>query len=190
MKNAALAVLVRGIPSNDASLSMVVASGVSDANGNFSIPNIGPGTYTFREQRPPGEITSPGGVFLTAAHEMRSKQRKDPQLPPQRFVEHLKPRTNDMRDAPAIKIIQALVSEGATIAAYDPEAMDEAKRIFGDRILRARVWRWSKPGSRCSDERRSRNPAIPAGAEGRCECASSRWRHGAPATRHSESCLT
>jgi UDPglucose 6-dehydrogenase len=45
-----------------------------------------------------------------------------------------KPRTNDMRDAPAIKIIQALLAEGATISAYDPEAMDEAKRIFGDRI--------------------------------------------------------
>src|SRR5262249_13583942 len=45
-----------------------------------------------------------------------------------------KPRTNDMRDAPSIKIIQALLSDGASIAAYDPEAMEEAKRIFGDRI--------------------------------------------------------
>lgn len=45
-----------------------------------------------------------------------------------------KPRTNDMRDAPAIKIIETLVAEGATVAAYDPEAMDEARRIFGDRI--------------------------------------------------------
>lgn len=45
-----------------------------------------------------------------------------------------KPRTNDMRDAPSIKIIDALLAEGATIIAYDPEAMDEGKRIFGDRI--------------------------------------------------------
>jgi UDPglucose 6-dehydrogenase len=45
-----------------------------------------------------------------------------------------KPRTNDMRDAPAIKIIEALMAEGAAIAAYDPEAMDEAKKIFGTRI--------------------------------------------------------
>jgi UDPglucose 6-dehydrogenase len=45
-----------------------------------------------------------------------------------------KPRTNDMRDAPAIPIIQALLERGASVAAYDPEAMDEAKRIFGDRI--------------------------------------------------------
>jgi UDPglucose 6-dehydrogenase len=45
-----------------------------------------------------------------------------------------KPRTNDMRDAPAIKIIESLLAAGATVAAYDPEGMDEAKRIFGDRI--------------------------------------------------------
>ena len=45
-----------------------------------------------------------------------------------------KPRTNDMRDAPAIKIIESLLSDGATIAAYDPEAMEEAKKIFGSRI--------------------------------------------------------
>jgi UDPglucose 6-dehydrogenase len=45
-----------------------------------------------------------------------------------------KPRTNDMRDAPSIKIIKSLLGEGASVAAYDPEAMDEAKKIFGDRI--------------------------------------------------------
>ena len=45
-----------------------------------------------------------------------------------------KPRTNDMRDAPSIKIIETLLSDGASIAAYDPEAMDEAKKIFGSRI--------------------------------------------------------
>jgi UDPglucose 6-dehydrogenase len=45
-----------------------------------------------------------------------------------------KPRTNDMRDAPAIKIIESLLADGAAVAAYDPEATDEAKRIFGGRI--------------------------------------------------------
>jgi UDPglucose 6-dehydrogenase len=45
-----------------------------------------------------------------------------------------KPRTNDMRDAPAIKIIENLISDGATVVAYDPEAHDEAKKIFGERI--------------------------------------------------------
>jgi UDPglucose 6-dehydrogenase len=39
-----------------------------------------------------------------------------------------------MRDAPAIKIIESLIAAGATVSAYDPEAMDEGKRIFGPRI--------------------------------------------------------
>jgi UDPglucose 6-dehydrogenase len=45
-----------------------------------------------------------------------------------------KPRTNDMRDAPAITIIERLLAAGCTITAYDPEAMEEARRIFGSRI--------------------------------------------------------
>jgi UDPglucose 6-dehydrogenase len=45
-----------------------------------------------------------------------------------------KPRTNDMRDAPSIKVIHALLEEGVSITAYDPEAMEEARKIFGDRI--------------------------------------------------------
>jgi UDPglucose 6-dehydrogenase len=45
-----------------------------------------------------------------------------------------KPRTNDMRDAPAIPIIQAMLEKGATVSAYDPEAMEEAKKIFGTGI--------------------------------------------------------
>lgn len=45
-----------------------------------------------------------------------------------------KPRTNDMRDAPSINIIEELLTDGATITAYDPEAMEEAKRVFGNRI--------------------------------------------------------
>jgi UDPglucose 6-dehydrogenase len=45
-----------------------------------------------------------------------------------------KPRTDDMREAPAITIIEELLSMGATIRAHDPEALKEAKRHFGDRI--------------------------------------------------------
>jgi UDPglucose 6-dehydrogenase len=45
-----------------------------------------------------------------------------------------KPRTNDMRDAPAIAIIESLLNAGCAVAAYDPEAMEEARRIFGGRI--------------------------------------------------------
>lgn len=45
-----------------------------------------------------------------------------------------KPRTDDMREAPAVIIIERLLAAGASIAVHDPEAMEEAKKVFGDRI--------------------------------------------------------
>ena len=45
-----------------------------------------------------------------------------------------KPKTDDMREAPAITIIERLLAMGATIRAYDPEATETARSIFGDRI--------------------------------------------------------
>jgi UDPglucose 6-dehydrogenase len=45
-----------------------------------------------------------------------------------------KPKTDDMREAPAIKIIEELLAAGASVAAYDPEAGKTAQGIFGDRI--------------------------------------------------------
>jgi UDPglucose 6-dehydrogenase len=45
-----------------------------------------------------------------------------------------KPRTDDMRDAPAITVIDSLIEAGAEVRAYDPEATDEAKKVFGERV--------------------------------------------------------
>lgn len=45
-----------------------------------------------------------------------------------------KPKTNDMREAPSITIINELLNKGAEIKAYDPKAFDLAKLIFGDKI--------------------------------------------------------
>jgi UDPglucose 6-dehydrogenase len=45
-----------------------------------------------------------------------------------------KPKTDDMREAPSLVIIERLLEMGATVRAYDPVAMEEAKRILGDRI--------------------------------------------------------
>ncbi len=45
-----------------------------------------------------------------------------------------KPKTNDMREAPAITIINALLERGAKVQAYDPKAVESAKEIFGNKI--------------------------------------------------------
>ena len=43
-----------------------------------------------------------------------------------------KPNTDDMREAPSINVIKYLTSRGAKVQAFDPEAMAESKRIFGE----------------------------------------------------------
>lgn len=48
-----------------------------------------------------------------------------------------KPKTDDMREAPSITIINALLEKGAKIQAYDPKAMQTAKYHFGDKITYA-----------------------------------------------------
>ena len=41
-----------------------------------------------------------------------------------------KPNTDDMRDAPSLDVAPALIAAGATVQAFDPEAMDEAKKLL------------------------------------------------------------
>jgi UDPglucose 6-dehydrogenase len=45
-----------------------------------------------------------------------------------------KPRTDDMREAPSVAIIEALLAAGAKVQAYDPEATAVAKGLFGNRV--------------------------------------------------------
>jgi UDPglucose 6-dehydrogenase len=45
-----------------------------------------------------------------------------------------KPGTDDMREAPSLVLIRKLLESGARVRAYDPVAMDEARRILGDSI--------------------------------------------------------
>lgn len=45
-----------------------------------------------------------------------------------------KPKTNDMREAPSITIINRLIEQGAKVQAYDPQAMETAKEILQDTI--------------------------------------------------------
>ena len=45
-----------------------------------------------------------------------------------------KPRTDDMREAPSLVLIDLLIAAGAKVRVFDPEAMKEAKRHLGDRV--------------------------------------------------------
>jgi UDPglucose 6-dehydrogenase len=45
-----------------------------------------------------------------------------------------KPNTDDIREAPALYIIEELLNEGATVTAFDPEAMNNVRGVIGDKI--------------------------------------------------------
>jgi UDPglucose 6-dehydrogenase len=46
-----------------------------------------------------------------------------------------KPNTDDMRDAPSLVIVPELMKDGATVHAYDPEGMREARKLLDLRIF-------------------------------------------------------
>jgi UDPglucose 6-dehydrogenase len=48
-----------------------------------------------------------------------------------------KPKTDDMREAPSIEIIEGLLAKGARIVAHDPVATNSARRMLGNRITYA-----------------------------------------------------
>ncbi|QAT82584.1 UDP-glucose 6-dehydrogenase [Corallococcus coralloides] len=50
-----------------------------------------------------------------------------------------KPKTDDMREAPSIEVIEGLIGKGASVIAHDPVASHAAKRVFGDRIRYAEL---------------------------------------------------
>ncbi|RYZ80552.1 MAG: hypothetical protein EOO68_37180, partial [Moraxellaceae bacterium] len=45
-----------------------------------------------------------------------------------------KPNTDDIREAPALYMIEALTAAGATVCAFDPEAMPNVKQLLGNKI--------------------------------------------------------
>jgi UDPglucose 6-dehydrogenase len=45
-----------------------------------------------------------------------------------------KPETDDMRDAPALSILPALLDKGAVVRAHDPQGMEEAKKYLPDTV--------------------------------------------------------
>ena len=88
-----------------------------------------------------------GSELIQAAYNINQKQRElFVQKILKRFGSNLigkkfavwglafKPKTNDMREAPAITIINKLLDLGAKVTAYDPKAEETAKKIWGDKI--------------------------------------------------------
>jgi UDPglucose 6-dehydrogenase len=49
-----------------------------------------------------------------------------------------KPQTDDVREAPALTILEALLAGGASAAVYDPQALDSTRRVIGDRATYCR----------------------------------------------------
>lgn len=45
-----------------------------------------------------------------------------------------KPNTDDIREAPALSLVESLTAEGATVVAFDPEAMSNVKKAIGEKI--------------------------------------------------------
>ncbi|MFN7811274.1 MAG: UDP-glucose dehydrogenase family protein, partial [Planctomycetia bacterium] len=60
-----------------------------------------------------------------------------------------KPRTDDVRDAPAIDLIERLLAGGATVAVHDPEAVENVRRIYGDRLAYAATAMEALDGADC-----------------------------------------
>src|SRR3989344_2215663 len=83
--------------------------------------------------------------IIDAVHDINEKQRKRfiqkivKSLPPKGTVAlwglSFKPKTDDMREAPSITVISALLQRGHAVRAYDPVAMGNAKKLFPKHVL-------------------------------------------------------
>ncbi|MEJ2539837.1 MAG: UDP-glucose/GDP-mannose dehydrogenase family protein [Gemmatimonadota bacterium] len=117
----------------------------------FLFPGAGYGGSCFPKDvkaliRTMGELGVPASILEAVEAVNEAQKRVLWQRVVERFGEDLsgrrfavwglsfKPRTDDMREAPSLVTIDALLSRGAEIVAHDPEAMAETRRILGDRI--------------------------------------------------------
>jgi UDPglucose 6-dehydrogenase len=60
-----------------------------------------------------------------------------------------KPRTDDVRDAPAIDLLERLLAGGVRVTVYDPEAMDNVRALYGDRLAYATTPMEALDGADC-----------------------------------------
>jgi len=117
----------------------------------FLFPGVGFGGSCFpKDVMALAQMGDEAGVplrILRAVTDVNDRQRlRLAEKVVQRFGENLsgrtfalwglafKPRTDDMREAPSMYTVDALVKRGAKVRGYDPAAMKEARRVMGDRI--------------------------------------------------------
>jgi UDPglucose 6-dehydrogenase len=117
----------------------------------FLFPGIGYGGSCFPKDvqalRRSGELKGTPFSILNAVEEVNQSQKLILVPRMQRYLGDLKdkritvwglafkPDTDDIREAPALTIIEALLAHGATVTAFDPEAMENVKRLpIGARI--------------------------------------------------------
>ena len=117
----------------------------------FFFPGVGYGGSCFpKDVRALGTTAKQAGMDLEILEAVESVNREQKKFLAQKVFKRFgadlsnrrfavwglsfKPQTDDMREAPSIVIIRMLQEAGATIVAYDPEAMDEARQVFGDSI--------------------------------------------------------
>lgn len=117
----------------------------------FLFPGVGYGGSCFPKDvqaliRTSREMGAPAEILEAVEAVNESQKRLLLERIVQRFGEDLsgrtvavwglafKPNTDDMREAPSRVTIEGLLERGARVVAHDPEALHEARRIFGDRV--------------------------------------------------------
>ena len=117
----------------------------------YLFPGLGYGGSCFpkdiRELIHLGESYDFGARLLQAVHAVNEQQRQafldkidhafDGQVSGKTLAiwgMAFKANTDDIRDAPSIDIMAALLDKGAILRVYDPEAMDNVKKVFGDKL--------------------------------------------------------
>ena len=133
---------------------------------SFLFPGVGYGGSCFpKDVQALAAMARDTGVahrLLTAVHETNTAQK---QVLGEKIVAHFggqlsgrriavwglafKPRTDDVRDAPALDLLEQLLAGGAHVTVYDPEAMAHVKAIHGDRLTYAAGAMEALDGAEC-----------------------------------------
>jgi UDPglucose 6-dehydrogenase len=116
----------------------------------FLFPGIGYGGSCFpKDVKALMRLAEDAGTTLQVVDAVDRVNNAQKELLVPRIVKHLgtlqgkvaaiwglafKPRTDDMREAPAVTIIEGLLAGGATVRVYDPKAMEAARHMLGDRV--------------------------------------------------------